>query len=117
MAVGGYELFIDVRGAGSPVVLLHGTPSAPDDFEPLVAALAPHRRVLVPHAPGYGRTPPAPAAVTLPAAAARLEERLLALGVGAADVVAFSGGAYAAAAMALSRRVAVGKLALLAPVV
>ena len=52
------RLHVALRGSGSAVVLLHGTPSSPEDFEPLVAALAESHRVLVPHFPGYGQTPP-----------------------------------------------------------
>ena len=46
-------------GEGAPIVLLHGLPSPPDDLEALAADL-PGLRVLVPHLPGYGKTPAAP---------------------------------------------------------
>ena len=97
------------------MVLLHGTPSAPDDFEPLAAALAANHRVLVPHFPGYGRTPPDVEPSSLSALVARLEGELLEMNVAQADVVAFSGGAYKAGALALRGRVAVSRLVLFAP--
>jgi pimeloyl-ACP methyl ester carboxylesterase len=107
----------DEHGSGSPVVLLHGTPSAPADFAPLIAALEPHRRVLVAHLPGYGRTPPDATPDSFAGVARRMERRLLDLGVTSADIVAFSGGAYKAVEMALRRRIAVSRMVLLAPVV
>jgi pimeloyl-ACP methyl ester carboxylesterase len=112
------ELWVDDSGTGPAVVLLHGTPSAPEDFAPLVDILARDRRVLVPHAPGYGRTPRDLAPDSLADVVARLEETLLRVGVSETDFVAFSGGAYKAVAVALRGRVGLklGRLALLSPV-
>jgi 3-oxoadipate enol-lactonase len=112
------ELFMDDYGSGrSVVVLLHGMPSIPGDFQPLVDALARHHRVLVPHLPGYGKTPADAAPCSLERLIARLEERVARSSVSDASVVAFSGGAYKAVAMALRDRVKVRRLALLAPIV
>jgi len=41
-------MVFDDRGSGETVVLLHGTPSPPDHFAPLVERLAARYRVLVP---------------------------------------------------------------------
>jgi 3-oxoadipate enol-lactonase len=111
------ELFMEDRGAGPAVVLLHGTPSLPDDFQLLVNVLARRHRVLVPHLPGYGKTPPDAAPCPLDRLVTRLEERIAHSGVSKAAVVGFSGGAYKAVALALGRRVNVRRLALLAPVI
>jgi 3-oxoadipate enol-lactonase len=92
-------------------------PSCPSDFASLVAALSAQRRVLVPHFPGYGRTPADAEQQPLEATVLRLERRLVEMGVSEVDCVAFSGGAYRAVALALRARVAVGRVALLAPVV
>lgn len=110
-------LHIEERGSGPAVVLLHGMPSDPADFDLLVARLAPERRVLVPHSPGYGSTPPDPMPGTLEQLAIRVERQLLDAGITQADLVAFSGGAYTAVSIALRARVVVPRLALLAPLV
>jgi pimeloyl-ACP methyl ester carboxylesterase len=109
-------LFLDERGQGPAVVLLHGTPSSVEDFAPLVEILAKTRRVLVPHLPGYGRTPPPRTPDSQDDGIERLERALTRVGVSSAALVAFSGNAYKAVAMALRRRVHVTRLALLAPV-
>jgi pimeloyl-ACP methyl ester carboxylesterase len=46
----------DDRGAGPPVVLLHGQPGDRHDWDDVVASLAGSARVLVPDRPGYGTT-------------------------------------------------------------
>jgi pimeloyl-ACP methyl ester carboxylesterase len=117
MARDNRELQVDDWGAGPAVVLLHGTPSSPDDFAPLVESLAERHRVLVPHLPGYGRTPPDPGFYSLGDVITRLEDALISRGVVQVDFVAFSGGTYKAVAVALGGRVAVTRLVLLAPVV
>jgi pimeloyl-ACP methyl ester carboxylesterase len=110
-------LHLEEQGSGPAVVLLHGMPSAPEDFEALVGLLARDHRVLVPHLPGYGQTPPDREPCSLDVLVGRLERRLLDAGVVRADFVAFSGGAYKAVAIALRGRVAVSRLVLFAPVV
>lgn len=116
MTTDGRELFIDDNGSGRAVVLLHGTPSSPEDFRPLVDTLARNHRVLVPHLPGYGRTPPHPGSYSLPAVIARLEDAITRSGVSEAAFVGFSGGAYKAVAMALGGRLTVTGLLLMSPV-
>lgn len=111
----GSPLHVDVYGSGPDVVLLHGTPSSPSDFHALAAVLARRRRVLVPHLPGYGLTPASRIAGSMEATVRALERRLLDLGVTEADMVAFSGGAYKAVALALSGKVTIGKMVLFAP--
>jgi 3-oxoadipate enol-lactonase len=110
------ELFMEDCGAGPAVVLLHGTPSNPNDFQPLVKVLVRHHRVLVPHLPGYGKTPPDAIPGSLDRVVVRLEDCLTRSGISDAAVVGFSGGAYKAIALALRGRVSVRGLALLAPV-
>ena len=46
----------DDRGAGPPVVLLHGQPGDRRDWDAVVAEVGERARVLVPDRPGYGRT-------------------------------------------------------------
>jgi pimeloyl-ACP methyl ester carboxylesterase len=110
-------MHVEERGSGSAVVLLHGSPTAVTDFQPLATALATRHRVLVPHLPGYGETAAAPTPYRLDDVIERLEQRLLDAGVSRAAFVALSGGAYKAVALALRDRIQVSRLALLAPVV
>lgn len=61
--VAGQETFLREAGAGPVVVLLHGSGPGTTGaaWEPLMAALAPHFRLLAPDFVGFGRsTPPAP---------------------------------------------------------
>jgi 3-oxoadipate enol-lactonase len=113
----GRELHVEDYGSGPAVMLLHGIPSAPGDFGPLVARLADGHRVLVPHLPGYGRTPPDAEGPSPDTILGRLERWLLDAGIARADLIGFSGGAYKAVAIALRGRVAVSRLILFAPVV
>ena len=104
------RLFIDEYGFGdNAVVLLHGTPTSVDYLDPLVKALAPDFRVLVPHLPGYGRSPRMTPCV-LDDVSALLEEALAVRGVTKAAVVGFSGGSYRAFDLALRGKLAVTKL-------
>jgi len=113
----GRALHVDDYGAGPAVVLLHGLPSAPEDFDPLVATLRRSHRILVPHLPGYGHTPPDPEPCSVDDVVGRLERWLIEAGVARADLVGFSAGAYKAVAIALRGRIAVSRLILFAPVV
>jgi 3-oxoadipate enol-lactonase len=113
----GRALHVDDYGSGPAVVLLHGMPSAPEDFHLLVARLMPGHRVLVPHLPGYGRTPPDPEPGSVDDLVGRLEQWLMEAGIARADLVGFSAGAYKAVAIALRGRIAVSRLILFAPVV
>jgi 3-oxoadipate enol-lactonase len=116
--VGALSLHIEDTGGTRPaVVLLHGVPSSPDDFAPLVESLVPRHRVLVPHFPGYGRTPPDPAPYSLASVILRLERELFSRGVSRCAFVAFSGGAYKAVALAADARIQVMRLALVSPAI
>jgi len=110
-------LHVEVYGSGPAVVLLHGSPSSPDDFAPLVDKLARRRKVLVPHLPGYGRSASVPQPYSLDEVITGVEERLLRDGVSRAAFLAFSGGAYKAVAIALRGRITVPRMILFAPVI
>lgn len=87
-------IFIDDRGTGQDaVVLLHGTPMPPGHLSPLSEAPTSHFRVLVPHLPGYGRSPPWPAPYEPTGVLCALEHALSRLGVTRAALIGLSGGA------------------------
>lgn len=101
---------IHQHGHGSPVVLLHGSPTSPSYFDPLVEALSPHRQVLVAVSPGYDGTPPLRPHSTQKLQEA-LEDALTALGATDVAVVGFSLGAYRALQLALtSQRIRVNRV-------
>jgi 3-oxoadipate enol-lactonase len=110
------ELHVDLYGSGPAVVLLHGVPSSPDDFAILVDKLARHRKVLIPHLPGYGRTGSVSAPCSLEQVITGVDAWLVKDGVSRAAFVAFSGGAYKAVAIALRGRIAALRMVLFAPV-
>lgn len=103
--------FIHERGAGPSVVVLHGTPAAPQLFERWALPWTGRFRVLVVHRPGYGESralSPRP----LARASERIEEALLARGVTEAHFVGSSSGAYFA--VDIARRVRVRARSLVA---
>lgn len=102
-------------GTGPSVVLLHGTPTRSGHLLPLAEALSGSCRVLVPSLPGYLGVPALPTGPDLFERTQRaLEEELLARGAGDAFLFGFSGGAIRAAELALSPRMQVRGLYLLA---
>lgn len=96
------RLEVDVVGPenGEVVVVLHGLPTTVDWGERLVKALAPARRVLVPHLPGYGRTPAMPEPYDWDAVNDALEDAVVRLGSRRCSIVGFSGGAFRALELA-----------------
>ena len=52
--VDGFGLAYDRRGAGDPVVLLHGWPGDRSDFDAVVPRLEPYAAVVVPDLRGFG---------------------------------------------------------------
>jgi pimeloyl-ACP methyl ester carboxylesterase len=56
------ELAHHRTGAGDPLVLVHGTGSQWQAFRPVLEPLAARRDVIAPDLPGFGASPPLPAA-------------------------------------------------------
>jgi pimeloyl-ACP methyl ester carboxylesterase len=54
------------EGSGEPLVLLHGTGSQWQVWEPLIERLAPHRDVIALDLPGFGESPPLDEPVVTP---------------------------------------------------
>src|SRR5688500_17544981 len=52
--VAGIPLRVVQRGSGPDVLLIHGSPGCIEDWDPLIDALAPHRRVTAYDRPGHG---------------------------------------------------------------
>ncbi|UQA62600.1 alpha/beta fold hydrolase [Polyangium aurulentum] len=100
-------MFVRESGRGPAVLLLHGAPSSPDDFEALAERLAVSRRVLVPVMPGYLSEAMDEGTYTIARSVALIEEALVARGVSEVAAVGFSAGAYRAFALAFGGKVRV----------
>ncbi|MEO8318324.1 MAG: alpha/beta hydrolase [Bradyrhizobium sp.] len=104
LEVNGVRLHYVERGAGDPVVLLHGNGSMIQDFESsgLIDLVARENRVIVFDRPGFGHSGRPRNVVWTPDAQAELIQLALAqLGVSSAIVLGHSWGASVAVAMAL----------------
>jgi pimeloyl-ACP methyl ester carboxylesterase len=112
--VGDVDLAYEVRGAGEPVLLVHGGVCA-DLFRGLLAEprLATGRRLIHYHRVGYGGSGRIDGEVTLRQQAAHCRALLRQLGVDRAHVVGHSSGASIALQLALDHPAAVRSLALL----
>lgn len=101
-----------IRGRGSPLVLIHGSPSSPSAFEPFVEALAPEWRVVVAALPGYSGHPPL-VPFSLERLHAGVETTLARESDEPWTLVGFSMGSFHALAVALRGNVRVRALAML----
>ena len=104
-------------GAGKPLLLCHGFLSSAEEFGGRFAALAAHRRLIIPDLPGSGESSPLRTRHTVDALAASLEQLLDRLSIDEFDVAGLCLGA--SVATALSRRCAgrVGRIVLHTPLV
>jgi pimeloyl-ACP methyl ester carboxylesterase len=105
--VGGTEskvggIVLERRGAGEPLLLLHGTGGSRMHWRPVVGALSAGREVLVVDLPGHGASDPPPEGVThTPIGYAELLGRMLdQLGLDAVDVAGNSVGGWTALELA-----------------
>jgi pimeloyl-ACP methyl ester carboxylesterase len=103
---------VSVRGQGSPLVLLHGSPSSPSAFEPLAKRLASAHRVFIAALPGYsGHAPLAP--FSLERLHAGIEATLARESDEPWTFVGFSMGSFHALSVALRGNLPVRALAML----
>lgn len=94
---------VTVRGEGAPLLLLHGWGASAELFAPLLDALQPGRRLIVPDLPGFGATPPPPVAWSAREYAAWTLALLDRLGVERVDVIGHSNGGRIAIVLAAER--------------
>jgi pimeloyl-ACP methyl ester carboxylesterase len=81
------------RGAGPPLLLVHGLGSSARSWSPIIDALAAHRRVIAVDLPGFGTTPPLAGEVSIRTLADALTDYLRAEGLLGIDAVGSSMGA------------------------
>jgi len=89
-------LYTRDTGSGQPVLLLHAFPLNSRMWEPQMGALAARARLLAPDLPGFGLSPPPPAAPSLDDYARQVVGVLDALEVDRVVVVGLSMGGYLA---------------------
>lgn len=95
------DLHVFEVGHGPDVVLLHGMPTPPADLE-IIARELRGFRVLVPHLPGYGKSPATPGLHGTHAVSQALRAALGARCVARPTLVGYSMGAYRAIELARS---------------
>ena len=102
-------MFIREYGSGRAVLLLHGSPSAPTDFDPLVRRLEASFRVLLPDMPGYGDSAHVPG-LSIARSVELIDEELVSRGIDEVAVVGFSLGAWRALLLALDGKTRVSAI-------
>lgn len=95
------ELFYIERGAGFPLVLLHGNGESSDYFKAQIEAFSAHYRVIAIDTRGHGRSPRGSAPFTLAQFAEDLKVFMDVHGIAKAHVLGFSDGANIALLFAL----------------
>lgn len=111
MKVGGVELEVEIRGSGAPLLFLYSEEQI-EAGSALIDDLAKTYQVIIPSAPGFGRSP-RPEWITNPDDIAYIYLDLLAaLGAKNAIVVGFSLGGWIAAEMATKDTRLISKLVL-----
>lgn len=117
--VGGHRLYTwaaGSRGAGVPIVLLHGFPASSRIWQPLLPHLPSGHRVLLLDLLGFGRSdPPGGADASVAGHATRVEQLLHRLGIPRAVLVGHDLGALIAWRLARMVPERVAALALLSP--
>jgi pimeloyl-ACP methyl ester carboxylesterase len=118
VTVNGTRLHFVVRGAGQPVVLVHGNPGSSQDWTRLYTPLAVHYRVIAFDRPGHGLSQrPKHADVTVEVQARLLHAALRQLDVERPIIVGHSWGGALALVYAINYPKEVAGVVLLAPAV
>lgn len=111
----GVELEVAESGPrdGHPVLFLHGWPDSWFSFSPMLGALRPDVRAIVPSLRGYGRSERPGCCYTISDFAQDAAALLDALGIARADVVGHSMGSFVAQRMALAHPERVDRIVLI----
>ena len=108
--IGKVKLYYEIRGAGRPVLLLHGGLSSSGDFEAIRPALARSFRVISVDRRGHGRSADTPDPFSYAGMAEEIKAFLDIVQPGPVDVVGFSDGGVVAYHLASRHPEAVGKV-------
>lgn len=107
-------LYVDERGTGPNVVLLHGLMATGDMFRWIIEPLAARFRLIIPDLPGHGHSADVPGPYTVAAMASAVQEALSQRGVSQAHVMGYSHGGTVAQQLARDAPHLVRSLALVA---
>jgi pimeloyl-ACP methyl ester carboxylesterase len=110
---GGIPTYYEVRGAGEPVILLHGGMCTAETFDAQASGLAGRHRVYVPERRGHGRTPDVEGPITYENMADDTIAFMEAVGLESAHLVGWSDGALVGLLVAMRRPELVRKLVLI----
>ena len=99
--VDGIQYHYQIRGQGSPLLLLHGGLGSADMFAPIMPVLAANRRIIGVDLQGHGRTPLGSRPFSMAAMGADMAVILKKLGYGPVDVMGYSMGAGVAFQLAV----------------
>ena len=104
LPVNGLDMYYEIHGDGSPLVLFHGAMGTIDScFADLLPALAATRRVVAVELQGHGHTADVDRPLSYRQMAADAAALLDALGIGIADLVGYSLGGAVALQLAMQR--------------
>ena len=113
LPVNGLQMYYEIRGAGQPLVLLHGAFSAiGTSFGQLLPGLAQGRQVVAVELQGHGRTADVDRPMTLEGMADDVAAAIDQLGIEPADIFGYSTGAAVALQLVIRHPDAVRKLVL-----
>jgi pimeloyl-ACP methyl ester carboxylesterase len=90
--VNGTDFFYTTHGRGEPLLLIHGGTVTGESWEPYLAGLARHFRLIVPDTPGHGRSGAPAAALSYPGLADDFAAFIDALGLGKPLIAGYSDG-------------------------
>lgn len=113
VAVNGVEIYYEIHGEGSPLVMLHGGVNPSDLFGAPLAAMAENHQVIAIHMRGHGLSSDAAAPWSAELMADDVDAVLDTLGFDRVDVMGYSLGAAVALQTAIRHPERVGKLILI----
>jgi pimeloyl-ACP methyl ester carboxylesterase len=103
---------LEDRGTGHPLLLLHGWGVSSELFAPILDALQPGRRLIVPDLPGFGATPEPGSAWSVHDYAAWCIALLDRLGIARVDLIGHSNGGRIGIVMAATYPGRIGRMVL-----
>jgi len=112
LAIDGVDYYYEIRGAGEPLLLLHGGLGSIDMFGPILPQLSAHRRVIAVDLQGHGRTPLGARPLSLTAMGDDMAALVKALGLAQVDVLGYSMGGGVAFRLAVQHPEVVRRLTL-----